>query len=38
VVSNLCSQVDIKNAVDKAERKLTRIKKAAEKNKINTDN
>ena len=38
VVSNLCSQVDIKNAVDKADRKLARIKKAAEKNKINTDN
>ena len=38
VVSNLCSQVDIKNAVDKADRKLSRIKKAAEKNKINTDN
>ena len=32
VVSNLCSQVDIKNAVDKADRKLARIKKAAEKN------
>ena len=38
VVSNLCSSAEIKNAVDKADRKLARIKKAAEKNKINTDN
>ena len=32
VVSNLCSQVDIQNAVDKAERKIARQKKEAEKN------
>ena len=31
VVSNLCSQIDIKNAVDKANRKIAREKKAKEK-------
>lgn len=31
VVSNLCSQVDIKNAIDKAERKTDRKKKEIEK-------
>ena len=31
VVSNLCSQVDIKDAVDKADRKIIRQKKEAEK-------
>ena len=31
VVSNLCSQIDIKNAVDKANRKITRKKKELEK-------
>ena len=31
VVSNLCSQVDIKNAVDKANRKIVREKKEKEK-------
>ena len=31
VVSNLCSQIDIKNAVDKAERKAARKKKELEK-------
>ena len=33
VVSNLCSQIDIKNAVDKAERKIARKKKELEKQK-----
>ena len=33
VVSNLCSQVDIKNAVDKAERKAARKKKEIERKK-----
>jgi hypothetical protein len=33
VVSSLCSQVDIKNAVDKAERKIARKKKEIEKQK-----
>jgi len=33
VVSNLCSQIDIKNAIDKAERKATRKKKEIEKQK-----
>ena len=33
VVSNLCSQIDIKNAVDKAERKIARKKKEIEKQK-----
>ena len=38
VVSNLCSQVDIKNAADKAERKIVRKKKELEKqNKINQE-
>ena len=32
VVSNLCSQNDIKNSVDKAERKIARKKKIDEKN------
>ena len=31
VVSSLCSQVDIKNAVDKADRKIARKKKEEEK-------
>ena len=31
VVSNLCSQIDIKNAVDKADRKVNRKKKELEK-------
>ena len=31
VVSNLCSQIDIKNAVEKAERKIARKKKELEK-------
>ena len=31
VVSNLCSQIDIKNAVDKADRKIDRKKKEIEK-------
>ena len=31
VVSNLCSQIDIKNAVDKADRKVARKQKEAEK-------
>ena len=33
VVCNLCSQIDIKNAVDKAERKIARKKKEMEKEK-----
>ena len=33
VVSNLCSQIDIKNSVDKANRKIIRKKKIDEKNK-----
>ena len=33
VVSNLCSQIDIKNAIDKAERKIARKKKEMEKEK-----
>ena len=33
VVSNLCSQIDIKNAIEKAERKIARKKKEAEKEK-----
>jgi len=33
VVSNLCSQVDIKNAIDKAERRIARKKKEIEKEK-----
>ena len=31
VVSNLCSQIDIKNAMDKAERRIARKKKEAYK-------
>jgi len=31
VVSNLCSQIDIKNALDKAERKAERKRKELEK-------
>ena len=40
VVSNLCSQIDIKNAIDKAERKIARKKKEMEKEKkkIESDN
>ncbi len=34
VVSNLCTQIDIQKAVDKANRKIARIKKAAEKEKL----
>ena len=34
VVSNLCSQVDIKNAVDKANRKIDRMKKEMSKKNI----
>ncbi len=33
VVSNLCTQIDIKNAIDKAERKIARKKKEIEKQK-----
>jgi len=33
VVSNLCSQIDIKNAVDKAEKKIAKKKKEIEKQK-----
>ena len=33
VVSNLCSQVDIKDAIDKAERRIARKKKEIEKEK-----
>jgi len=32
VVSNLCSQIDIKNSADKADRKIARKKKIEEKN------
>ena len=40
VVSNLCTQIDIKNAVDKADRKIARKKKELEKQnkKKDTDN
>jgi len=38
VVSNLCSQAEIKNAVDKAERKIVRKKKEEEKKNKNTEN
>ena len=31
VVSNLCTQVDIKNAIDKAERRIARKKKEIER-------
>ena len=32
VVSNLCSQIDIKNAADKADRRIEREKKQKQKN------
>ena len=35
VVSNLCSQIDIKNAVDKSDRKAARKKKEVERQKKN---
>ena len=40
VVSNLCSQIDIKNAVDKSDRKAARKKKEIEKqnNKLESNN
>jgi len=42
VVSNLCSQIDIKNAVEKADRKIARKKKEEEKqnkkNQVNINN
>ena len=38
VVSNLCSQIDIKNAVDKADRKTVRKQKEAEKESRNAEN
>ena len=38
VVSNLCSQIDIKNAVDKADRKTIRKQKEAEKESRSTEN
>ena len=38
VVSNLCSQTDIKNAVDKADRKTVRKQKEAEKESHNAEN
>ena len=38
VVSNLCSQIDIKNAVDKADRKEVRKKKEMKKEKQNIEN
>jgi len=38
VVSNLCSQIDIKNAVEKASRKATREKKKIEKEKQKIEN
>ena len=38
VVSNLCSQIDIKNAVEKADRKAARKKKMLEKVNQNTEN
>jgi len=37
VVSNLCSQADIKNAVDKADRKIARKKKEEEKTNQNNE-
>ena len=37
VVSNLCSQIDIKNAIDKAERKAERKKKELEKQNKKTE-
>ena len=37
VVSNLCSQIEIKNAVDKADRKIARKKKEDEKKNQNTE-
>ena len=38
VVSNLCSQIDIKNAVDKANRKTERIKKDLNKENLKIEN
>ena len=38
VVSNLCSQIDIKNAVAKAERRIARKKKELEKKKLEVEN
>ena len=38
VVSNLCSQIDIKNAAEKADKKATRKKKMLEKGNQNTEN
>ena len=37
VVSNLCTQIEIKNAIDKAERKIARKKKEEEKEKKNIE-
>ena len=37
VVSNLCTQIDIKNAVDKADRRIERKKKEAEKENKNLE-
>ncbi len=37
VVSNLCSQIDIKKADEKAERKIVRLKKEKEKQKLKED-
>ena len=38
VVSNLCTQIDIQNASEKAERKIAKIKKKAEKEKKKAEN
>ena len=38
VVSNLCSQIDIKNAAEKADKKAARKKKVLEKGNQNTEN
>jgi len=38
VVSNLCSQIDIKNAVDKANRKTERVKKDLNKENLKIEN
>ena len=38
VVSNLCSQIDIKNAAEKADKKAAQKKKKLEKGKQNTEN
>ena len=37
VVSNLCSQIEIKNAIEKAERKIARKKKEEEKENQNIE-